>query len=166
MTSDPWQPMSAFPEIAPLARHDEWLAARDVSVQRVWTRVAPDRTRYTGYLLRRTRSKRMLLIVMQAGRESPAYLRLYEHDDEARADSETLADEMLVQPPRIGPAQADAGRGAWCARVVERQHHCELQIIPHGLIPQTTRIFRDAKEAELQLEELTTKHHHHRHWRP
>jgi hypothetical protein len=156
-------PFSDFSELRHLIDHEPWLAGPLVQAQVLWHEDDDEHSPYTCYLVRRLGAKRILLILMRARRTIPVYMRLYEHIVRARTDGASLAVEVAARkPPRVRHTQPDVDGGPWCARVVQRALHWELQIIRTGLIPQTTRLCASVEEAELRAEQAATRHHLHR----
>lgn len=152
-------PFFEFSELRHLIDHESWLAGPLVQAHVLWQH-DEEQAHYTCYLARRLGSKRILLILMRARRAIPEYMRLYENIARARADGTSLAGEVAARkPPRVRHTQPDVDGGPWCARVVQREHHWELQIIRSGLIPQTTRLYASVEEAELRAERAATRHH-------
>jgi hypothetical protein len=153
-------PFSQFSELRHLIDHEPWLAGSLVQAFVLWQHDADEQAHYTCYLARRLGSKRILLILMRARRAIPAYMRLYESIARARADGASLAGEVAARkPPRVRHTQPDVDGGPWCALVVQRARHWELQIIRTGLIPQTTRLCASVEDAELRAERAATRHH-------
>jgi hypothetical protein len=154
-------PFVDFPELQHLQDHEPWLTGPLVHATAVW-QDDHDRAHFTCYIVRRIGWKRTLVILMRRGSAIPEYMRLYDRETEARTDSTALRRELRVQPPRVRYAQPDVDGGPWCARVVQRAHHYELQIIRRGLIPHSTRRYPNAEEAELQAMAAAARHHLHR----
>lgn len=153
-----WHPFSDFSELHHLQKHEPSLTGPLVQAQYAWQHYQHHRLAHTCYLVRRARSRRTLLILLAARGTPGVYLRLHDTEAWARADAESLADEMSTQAPRIASGQADANGGPWCVRVVQRLHHCELQIVRTGLIPHTTRLYQSREEAEFRALEAAARH--------
>jgi hypothetical protein len=154
-------PFRDFPDLRHLQDHESWLRGPFVHAHVAWRRLDADhRVDETCYIVRRMGSPRVLLILMRRGSAIPQYMRLYEKSASAARDAALLADEVAAgKPPRVRHTQPDVDGGPWCARVVQRANHWELQIIRTGLIPQTTRLFASVEEAELCAEQAATRHH-------
>jgi len=153
-----WHPFSDFSELHYLQKHEPWLTGPLVQAQYVWHHYQHNRLEHTCYVVRRLRSRRTLVILLTARGTRDVYLRLHDNETWARTDAESLADEMSTRPPRVAGGQADVDGGPWCVRVVQRVHHCELQIVRSGLIPHTTRIYQSREEAEFRALEAAARH--------